>query len=220
VTSPIHTLYHIDKSRGSKVITGLLGKAFGGTLVSDFHSAYSPMDCKKQKCLAHLLRELAESAERSPAFAEGKFFRSCKRLIKQMLLLKQKWDTLGEQEYQSRVTRLEQRLEALAAGVYDEANAIRLAKRLRRYGKELTAFLHEKYLDGTNNAAEQAIRPLVVFRKITGGSRSKNGARATAQLASLLRSASQQGKNVVEAIKSLLIAAWAADRPPTIPAGP
>lgn len=220
VTSPLHTLYHIDPSRGSKVIEKLLGKAFAGTMVSDFHSAYSPMDCKKQKCLVHLLRELAESAEKSPAFAEGKFFRSCKRLIKQMLSLKQQWDALGEPEYQSRVTRLEQRLEILAAGIYDEANAMRLAKRLRRYGKELTAFLHEKDLDGTNNAAERAVRPLVVFRKITGGSRSKNGARATAQLASLLRSASQQGKNVVEAIKSLLLAAWATDHPPTIPAGP
>jgi transposase len=220
VTSPTHTLYHIDKSRGGKVIAQLLGKAFGGTLVSDFFSAYSRMDCKKQKCLVHLLRELAESAEKSPAFAEGKFFRSCKRLIKQMLLLKQQWDTLGEQEYRSRVARLEQRLEALAAGTYNEANAMRLAKRLRKYRKELTTFLHEKDLDGTNNAAERAIRPIVVFRNITGGSRSNNGARATAKLASLLRSASQQGKNVVEAIKSLLIAAWAADRPPTIPAGP
>jgi transposase len=77
VTSPDKTLYHIDKSRGSKVIQGLLGKAFDGTLVSDFYSAYSKMDCKKQKCLAHLLRELKESAEKSPAFAAGSFYADC-----------------------------------------------------------------------------------------------------------------------------------------------
>ena len=39
-------------------------------------------------------------------------------------------------------------------------------------------------------------------------------------LASLLRTAGQQGKNLLETIKSMLIAAWAADKPPTMPAGP
>ncbi len=39
VTSPDTTLYHVDKSRGGKVIRGLLGKAFGGTLGSDYYSA-------------------------------------------------------------------------------------------------------------------------------------------------------------------------------------
>jgi hypothetical protein len=91
---------------------------------------------------------------------------------------------------------------------------------MRRYQKELTAFLWEKDLDGTNNAAERAIRPAVVARKISGGSRSKNGAEAWATLASLLRTAGQQGKNILETVKSMLIAAWAADKPPTMPAGP
>ena len=75
-------------------------------------------------------------------------------------------------------------------------------------------------MDGTNNAAERALRPAVVARKISGGSRSRNGAQAWAMLASLLRTAGQQGKNLLETIKSMLIAAWAADKPPTMPAGP
>ena len=55
---------------------------------------------------------------------------------------------------------------------------------------------------------------------ISGGSRSKEGAEAWATVASLVRTARQQGKNVVETIKSLLMAAWAEDKPPTMPAGP
>ena len=43
---------------------------------------------KKQKCLTHLLRELTQSAEKSPAFASGVFLRKSKRLLKEMLLLK------------------------------------------------------------------------------------------------------------------------------------
>jgi transposase len=223
VTDPTHTLYHVDKSRGGKVIQKLLGRAFGGTLVSDFYSAYSTMDCKKQKCLTHLLRELAESAEKSPAFAAGSFFKQSKRLVKQMLRLKGQWEALGDARYLARVNQLEKGLDALAGADYAEANAKRIAKRMRRHQKELTAFLRDKALDGTNNAAERAIRPAVVARKISGGSRSNNGAAAWATLASLMRTANQQGKNVLGTIKSMLMAAWASEKPPTastMPAGP
>jgi transposase len=220
VTSPTHTLYHVDKSRGGKVIEDLLGKAFGGTLVTDFYSAYSRMKCKKQKCLAHLLRELIESAEKSPAFATGSFFGRCKRLIKQMLELKTQWENLSEEQYVPQISRLENQVDDLAKGVYDEPNARRIAKRLRRHQNELTAFLWEKDLDGTNNAAERAIRPAVVSRKISGGSRSANGAEAWAKLASLLRSAGQQGKHLLDTIKAMLTAAWAAEKPPAMAAGP
>jgi hypothetical protein len=47
------------------------------------------------------------------------------------------------------------------------------------------------------------------MRKITGGSRSTAGAVAWARLASLMRTASQQGRNVLETVKQLLIEHWA-----------
>jgi len=63
-------------------------------------------------------------------------------------------------------------------------------------------------VDGTNNAAERALRPAVVMRKITGGSRSPEGAAAWAVLASVMRTAEQQGRDVLETIKTLLRAEW------------
>ena len=185
VTTPMQTLYHVDKSRGGKVIQELLGKAFGGTLVSDFYSAYSTMDCKKQKCNTHLLRELVQTAEQSPAFAAGGFYLQSKRLIKQMLRLKKQCADPTEPGYVQRVRRLEKRLEQLANATYDEPHARRIAKRMRKHRQELTAFLWDKDLEGTNNAAERAIRPAVVARKISGGSRSASGANAWATLASI-----------------------------------
>lgn len=166
------------------------------------------MDCKKQKCLTHLLREFKESGEKSPAFAEGLFYPQAKRLVQQMLLLKSRWDQMSDQRYTSAVCRLETRLEELASGDYAEPNEKRIAKRMSKHRKELTAFLWEKELDGTNNAAERALRPAVVARKISGGSRSEKGASAFARLASLLRTARQQGQNLLETIKGKLMAAW------------
>jgi hypothetical protein len=70
-------------------------------------------------------------------------------------------------------------------------------------------------LDGTNNAAEGALRPAMVARKISGGSRSETGAEAWATLASLLRSAGQQGQRLLEAITAMLTVACASEKPPT-----
>ena len=48
-------------------------------------------------------------------------------------------------------------------------------------------------------------------RKITGGSRSESGAQAWAILASVMRTAEQQGRDVVDTIKTLLRASWAGE---------
>jgi hypothetical protein len=91
---------------------------------------------------------------------------------------------------------------------------------MRKFKKELTAFLWEKDLQGSNNIAERAIRPAVVARKISGGSRSADGADAFATLASLLKTAGQQGKQMVATIKSLLMAAWQTGNPAVVPEQP
>src|SRR5206468_6810020 len=109
------------------------------------------------------------------------------------------------------------RLESLANGSYELADERRIAKRMQRHLTELSAFLHHKNLDGTNNAAERAIRPAVVARKISGGSRSKAGADAWAKLASLLRTAGQRGLDALGTIKSKLMGAWAGETPAAMP---
>jgi len=220
ITDPGHTPYHVDPSRSGKVIADLLGSAFGGTLVSDFYSAYARLDCKKQKCLAHLPREFAETADEHPAFAAGELFAKGKRLIQDLPRLKSRWDRLDDNRYTSRACRLETRLDQLLAAEYHRPDEQRIAKRMRRNRGELTAFLWERELDGTNNAAERALRPAVVARKISGGSRSQNGADAWAKLASLMRTADQQGRNVLAVVKQLLIEHWSGKPAMALLSGP
>jgi len=220
VTDPRHTLYHVDPSRSGEVIERLLGRTFSGTLGCDFYGAYNSLDCPKQRCHTHLLRELHETAEKHPAFAQGIFCRRAVRLVKDMLALKRKWDELDDRTYTRRACRLEDRLDQLARGHYDEPHAARLARRLLKHRSELTRFLWDKHLDGTNNAAERALRPAVVMRKITGGSRSAKGAAAWAKLASLMRTASQQGRNVLETTKQLLVEHWAGRPAMALTSGP
>jgi hypothetical protein len=216
LTNPRHTLYHVDRSRGAKVIAGLLGRAFGNradgreqTLVSDFYAVYDQFPAAQQKCLAHLLRELHDTRTARPEVRDHPFFRRCRRLLREMLGLKPKQATLPAATYARRVELLEQRLDTLSQGRWGDPDAQRLTARLAKYRTKLTTFLHRAEVDGTNNAAERALRPAVVMRKITGGSRSAAGADAWAILASVMRTAEQQGRNVVETIKTLLQAEWA-----------
>lgn len=211
-----HTLYHVDRSRAGRVARELLGGSFGGTVACDFYGAYDAAGFeRKQRCLAHLLRELKETARDSPPFAAGSFYPRCRRLLKDMLALKKRWRELDDAVYTRRACRLEDRLETLARthAADAEPHARRLANRLLRHHRELTPFLWDEKLDGTNNAAERALRPAVVMRKVTGGSRSEAGAQAWAVLASVLRTAKQQGRDAAGTLKELMLRHWAGEPP-------
>lgn len=212
LTNADHTLYHVDRSRGGKVIVELLGQAFGSsgnqTLISDFYSVYDQFDGAQQKCLTHLLRELRDTVSQRPELAGQEFFKRCKKLVREMLRLKKRREELGKEQYAHRVALLEKRLDQLSRQPWNDPDADRLTSRLKKYRQKLTTFLHRAEVDGTNNAAERALRPAVVMRKITGGSRSESAAKAWSILASVMRTAEQQGRDVLETIKTLLRAEW------------
>jgi hypothetical protein len=60
-----------------------------------------------------------------------------------------------------------------------------LSKRLLRHEDELFQFVLLEGLSADNNLAERSMRPLVVIRKISGGSRSPEGTKTRMGLASL-----------------------------------
>lgn len=215
LTNDQHTLYHVDRSRGAQVIIDLLGEAFGkeggGILISDFYAVYDKISGEQQKCLAHLLRELRDTVAKRPELEQHPFFTKCKRLAQDMIKLKASRDALEPHVYERRVERIERRLSELGKAQWGDEDAERLANRLAKYEKKLTTFLHHAQVDATNNAAERALRPAVIMRKITGGSRSEEGAKAWSILASIIRTCQQQGRDVYEAIKALIRSAWAGE---------
>jgi hypothetical protein len=86
----------------------------------------------------------------------------------------------------------------------DPANR-RLVNHLWRERLYLFTFLYCPGLEATNNAAERALRPLVVARKNWGGNRTDKGARAQVVLSSILASARQQRKNPLDVLIELLV---------------
>ena len=66
--------------------------------------------------------------------------------------------------------------------------------RLRRKRDDIFRFVLDRSVDSTNNRAERAIRPIVTYRKVSGGSRSDRGARDFARVYSVLESQRKKGK--------------------------
>jgi hypothetical protein len=76
--------------------------------------------------------------------------------------------------------------------------AANLAARLAKYGECYFRFITTPGMDPTNNAAEQAIRFVVIDRHITQGTRSDTGQRWCERLWTMLATCTQQGRSVWE----------------------
>jgi hypothetical protein len=210
LTNPDCTLFRFDRRRSSDVVRRILGDRYAGTVVSDFLPTYDRLPYKSQKCIPHLLRDIERTTARSPAFAASEFRKRLKRAAKDLLRLKARWaelgGDLGDDAYFLRVSRLADRLDALADGGAASADpdVRRLAARLDRHADALAAFLLDADVPGDNNAAERAIRPAVVIRKVSGGHRGATTATAAAVVMSVLRTARQQGRNLIATVKHLV----------------
>lgn len=188
-------LYVVSRSRGSKVPQALLGADFDGVAISDFFSAYSPLDVEKAKCWSHLLRDSHEMAKGQPPDTErGQFHHQLHGLFLEMGLALEEV-VADESGRESVRDEMRSRLAAFATHRWRDWECRRLAERIRKHLDELLVWLVNPAVRADNNMAERALRPAVVTRKTSFGSRSKVGAQAFARLLSLIQTWERQGQD-------------------------
>ncbi len=100
--------------------------------------------------------------------------------------------------------RLETRLDCVLNRNYRAPANQRLANHLLRERNAMFTFLSCPGLDATNYRAEQAIRPMVVARKIWGGNRTEKGAHTQGVLVSILQTCRQQCRPATGFLQQLL----------------
>jgi transposase len=180
--------YEYDHSRGQAVVKRLLGGRFHGHLVSDFYCGYNEYAGKHQRCWTHLLRDLHALKEAHQQDTEVLVWAQAVRALYDAAMAwkasqAQPSQAAREREYVELTTR------SHALGLaYAKARAhpcCTLCKRLLRHEDELFQFVLIEGLSADNNLAERSIRPLVIIRKISGGSRSDEGTKTRMGLASL-----------------------------------
>lgn len=200
-TTPRLTYYLIDRQRGRPVIARFFRREFGGVLVSDFWAAYNAVVCgSRQTCLAHLLRDLEHVEQyKRPGPQWPAFAKKLRRLLGDAMRLKRRSECPAE-EFPSRRKCLETRLDELLAMPWEDKQARRLIKRLRRHRHDLFTFLDHADVPFDNNAGERAIRPAVIIRKNSYCNRSQRGADTQAVLMSIYRTLKQRGHDPLATI--------------------
>jgi len=188
-------------SRGKCVPTAFLAGAKPKMWLSDRLPAQCKHAEEHQFCLAHLIRNARYAVEHGDrVFAPG-----FKALLKDACAVGRRRPDLADATIAAHRRRLERALERLLACKPTDAEGRKLrdATALDCRGK-LFVFLKRRDVEPTNNESERALRPSVIFRKVTNGFRSEWGAQAYAALCSIVETGRRNGRSALTAIRDAL----------------
>jgi transposase len=198
--------YTVKDTRRRTVVEETLGEDYRGVACSDFYPSFDKLPYRQQKCLIHLLKDLRKPWRRgrrpSPHFR--RFERKICRIVQDAVRAHERVDDENTRLRRKRL--LEERVLSLCSRRYTDRDCIRVCKLLRRHWKNLFTFLESKDVHWNNNAVERAIRPSVVVRKNTYGSRSDAGAWNHAVLTTVGETCRMRGMNFMDFGRSYLVA--------------
>ena len=179
-------------------------------LVSDCYAAYHHYDGPKQRCWAHLLRDIHDLVALYPKdtalaqLADG----SEQVYVEFSLVYVEARSFTHPQAQRRRTAQLAWERQLLVIGQPFLADPLalqgRLCRRIERHIKELFVFVAEPDVPSDNNPAERSLRHLVISRKVSGGTRSERGTESKMTLASIFGTWRARGLNPLAACRQLL----------------
>jgi hypothetical protein len=175
---------------------------FRGVLVTDFYSAYESIDCRQQKCLIHLIRDLNDDIRRNPFNTEiqaiGQLFAV---LVRPMI---QTIDRYGLKRHflRKHLKSVEHFYKVLSKADYQSEIAVKYRKRFDKNRPSLFTFLEYDGVPWNNNNAEHAIKALAELRNVIGGTSSPNGIQAYLVLLSVCQTCKYRGISFIEFVQS------------------
>lgn len=220
----LYTLFKIDSSRSSDVLIEMLGREFNGVLGCDYFSAYRKymreFGVELQFCLAHLIREvkflIGLPHERTRVYGERLL-----DALRQLFRVIHRRETMPPGGFQRALEKA--RTDVINAATWAPrcSPAKNLARRFRLHGDAYFRFITTPGVEPTNNLAEQAIRFVVIDRRITQGTRSERGQRWCERIWTAIATCAQQQRSVFEYLRNAVTASFNDQSTPSlIRAGP
>ena len=191
----------IADTRAAAVVTGFLQGARPEVWVADRYGGQLGHGAVRQMCLAHLLRDATYAAEAGDAvFAPG--FR---RLLCHAMAIGKRRARLKDTTLAQYRAALDRRLDKLLSGPVPKQKAARcLFDAMRRDRDDLFRFVTRRDVPYTNNACERALRPSVIFRKVTNCFRAVWGAEVYAAAASVIATGRVKRLTALAALRAAL----------------
>ncbi len=196
----------VSGTRSGKVSRTILGEDYRGGLHMDCYSGYDRHATRiKQRCLSHVKRAAEAWCKlvSAQASASRAFFAAVRAWVKRGCAWHRKWKNSAGPGKNREARWLRAELERLEQMPVDSPRAARLQKRLRRYHQEWLTFLDHAGVSPTNNLAEQALRAVVILRKLTFGSRTRAGAKRLGTMMTVIETAKRQGRSVLKFLLTL-----------------
>ncbi len=216
--TPLVTFFEIALSRCSDAARNLLGENFSGILNSDRYAAYTWVGLEqRQLCWAHLKREFIKISERPGVSSD-----IGNALVKQQEKLFELWHrvrdgTLKRCEFQLLVQQIRNTINSSLqeAANYEIgskektplAKTVRTCRQILKVEPALWLFVEVVGVEPTNNAAERAIRPAVIWRRTSFGSQTAAGSRFVERMLTVVTTLKSQRRNVLDFITAAVSAA-------------
>ena len=179
------TVFHIDPSRGGTAVEAVLGAEFGGVVGSDRWSAYNRFPAERRAlCWAHLKRAFQGLVDRGgEAEPIGRWgLAAIERLF--ALWHRFRAEEFNRQELRRRLIPLQARMGRLLRREQEtpDRKVAALCRDLTKWWAALWTFARVDGVEPTNNGAERALRPAVLWRKGSFDSASEAGSRFAERL--------------------------------------
>ncbi len=193
-------LHVIRPSRGAVVVRTLFGAQRLRVWVSDSFGSQRGHADRWQMCLAHLLRD----AQYAIDCGDDGFSAAFKRLLLRAVAIGRRRDRLRDTTLEQYRADLDRRLDRVLALPRCGEAADRLRRRIARDRGHLFVFVTDRDVPATNNVSERALRPSVIFRKVTNGFRSEWGADTYAAFRSVVSTAKANRRSVLNDLRQAL----------------
>ena len=203
-------VFVIRRSRGSQVVKDLLGAVFAGRITTDRWHAYNWVaTLRRQLCWAHLVRDFTAISER-----DGVAARIGPELLTQAHALFACWGrvrdgTLAFADFQQAMVPIMATVGALlrAGAATAGGRTATTCHWLVQHEDALWTFVRVPGLQPTNNAAEQAIRTAVIWRKLCFGTQTSAGSRYVERVLTVVATCRLQRRPVLEYLIAVATAA-------------
>ncbi len=209
-STPDTCYFTYPKTRAGHVVTDVLGEKYQGIVVSDFYGGYNRHNGLHQRCWVHLLRDVHKLKEQFPTQGVLDWCQQLRNLYNRA-----KAFSSPVVKERCRVRRMFQRELCALATPFAGTNLPQstLCKRLLAFEGELFTFVEHPEVPSENNFAERTIRPRVIARKISGGTRSEAGSTMMAVLSSLFATWQLRKEECLEACLKMLTQAQKSSLP-------
>jgi transposase len=190
------TFFACRTSRAAEVATQLLGAAFAGVVHCDRARMYWAFG-RLQWCWAHLKRDFQALID-SPCPTTRRLGWDLMRPTKEMFALwnKVRDGTLTHRQFQQQMQPIRFQVEGLLLRGYFKACLYGFCKELWEHRERLWVFVDVEGIEPTNNAAEQALRHAVIWRKLSFGTQSASGSRFVERMLTVIETCRRQKRNV------------------------